>query len=691
MESVENTVSGSPGSSIMQVGVIHGDVNVHGPESEVVVPRQLPAVATGFSGRLSELEQLESALSSGAVVISAVNGTAGVGKTALALHWAHRVASRFPDGQLYVNMRGFDPDRDPMPVAEAVRGFLDAFGVPSDAIPVSLDAQTALFRSKIAQRRVLLVLDNVNNVAQVRPLLPGGPGCFALITSRNSLAGLIAEHGVRPLRLDLLSDDEAAALLRKRLGDVDTNSLVDLCAGLPLALSIVAARVAEQPDIPIAELVGELRAERLEALDLGDQDFSVRSVFSWSLRALTEPAARLFRLLGLHPGPDIDTHAAAALARLPAAMCKRLLRELVRASLLDEYLPGRFRFHDLLRLYARELAQSDDEALDRMFGFYLYTAWAADRALVSQRIGIDLPQLDTEVVPLTFADPAAAARWFTAERAALTGLVCHAADAGFDQHAWQLALTTRSYFDTQGHWRDYESVYRAAIDSVNRLGDTFAQVRVYRGLGRALCWLSEWDEAESMMHQALDLAMGTDDRRQQAHCEEALSGMYRARGMHVCALKHARRSLGLHPEEDNDAWLASSYKVVGHCLSALNMFDAALESTAKALELHRKLEPRDETGIADALISLSYIRLQRGEPTLALETAQEALDLHRHLGNRSGKAEALERIGDAHVALGCAEEAREAWEEAVEILECLQTAVLDEVRRKLEGLHPSSV
>lgn len=690
MESVENTVSGAPGSWIVQAGVIHGDVNVHEPMPEVVVPRQLPAVAGGFSGRLSELDQLESALTSGAVVISAVNGTAGVGKTALALHWAHQVADQFPDGQLYVNMRGFDPDREPMPATEAVRGFLDAFGVPSDAIPISLDAQAALFRSKIAQRRVLLVLDNVNNAAQVRPLLPGGSGCFALITSRNSLAGLIAEHGARPLHLDLLSDDESAALLTERLGDVETDALVELCAGLPLALSIVAARVAEQPNSPIAELVDELRAERLEALDLGDQNFSIRSVFSWSLRALQEPAARLFRLLGLHPGPDIDTHAAAALARLPVAECKKLLRELVRASLLDEYLPGRFRFHDLLRLFARELVVGDVEALDRMFGFYLHTAWAADRALVSQRIGIDLPPLDPAVVPLTFADPTSAGKWFTAEHAALTGLVCHAAGAGFDQHAWQLALTTRSYFDTHGHWRDYESVYRSAIDSVNRLGDPFAQVRVHRGLGRALCWLSKWDEAERVLEEALDLAMRADDRRQQAHCEEALSGLYRARGMHECALKHARRSLELHPEEDNDAWLASSYKVVGQCLSALKMFDAALEATAKALELHRKLEPPDETGVADALNCISYVHLQQGEPALALEGAREALDLHRHLGNRSGTAEALERIGDAQLALGCTDDARGAWTEAVEILECLQTVVLIDVRQKLESLPSSS-
>ncbi|GLY49659.1 NB-ARC domain-containing protein [Lentzea sp. NBRC 102530] len=379
----------------------------HGlPSLPSAVPRQLPAVVSTFSGRHDELAALDAALDSGVAVISAVNGTAGVGKTALALRWAHRVAERFPDGQLYVNMRGFEPDREPMSAGEAVRGFLDALGVPSDAIPVGLDAQTALFRSKVAGRRVLMVLDNVNNAAQVRSLLPGGPDCFVVITSRNHLAGLVAEHGARPLRLDLLPDDEAAALLRDRLGDVDTGALVELCAGLPLALSIAAARAALEPNTSVTAL----REERLEALDLGEEHVSLRSVFSWSVRALSDPAARLFRLLGLHPGPDVDARAAAALAGVRE--CRKSLRELVSASLLDEYLPGRFRFHDLLRLFAREQAERDDEALRRMFDFYLHTAWSADRALQVWRIGIDLTPADPEVLPLSFPGPVQAGEWF---------------------------------------------------------------------------------------------------------------------------------------------------------------------------------------------------------------------------------------------------------------------------------------
>jgi tetratricopeptide (TPR) repeat protein len=571
-------------------------------------------------------------------------------------------------------MRGFEPDREPMSVAEAVRGFLDALGVPGDSVPVSLDAQTALFRSKLAGRRVLLVLDNVNNAAQVRPLLPGGSTCFALITSRNSLAGLVAEHGARPLRLDLLSDDEAAALLRDRLGDVDTDALVELCAGLPLALSIVAARVALQPNTSIAEL----RPERLEELDLGEEHVSVRSVFSWSLRALSESAARLFRLLGLHPGPDIDGHAAAALAG--RVECRKQLRELVSASLLDEYLPGRYRFHDLLRLYARELAGADDDAQRRMLGFYLHTASAADRALVTHRVGIGLQPLDPAVVPLTFAGPVDAYAWFAAEHVVLMGLVDHAASAGFDVHAWQLALALRSYLDKQGHWLDRVSVYRAAVGPVNRLGDPVAQARVHRGLGRALYRLSSLTEAEPVLQLAWEFAVRSGDRRQQAHCQEALSTLCARQGRHVLAWQHAEFCIELFPADDQDPWLAALYVMKGHCLAALNLVDDALAATVKALDLHRELAAPDESGEAEALNSASHIYAHLGEFALSLENAQKALVLHRKFGNRPGMVEALSHISDACGELGRHDDACRAREEAAAMFANLQGADGGETR-----------
>jgi hypothetical protein len=308
------------------------------------------------------------------VVISAVSGTAGVGKTALAVYWAHQVADRFPDGQLYVNLRGFDPSGSVMHPAEAVRRFLDALNVPPERIPVDLDAQAVLYRSQLAGKRMLVVLDNARDTAQVRPLLPGAPGCLVLVTSRNQLTSLIAGDGARPISLDLLTDEEARQLLARVLG-VDrvaaepaaVAEIITRCARLPLALALVAARAAVGPHGELQLLAEELRdtQQRWQLLTGDEPTTNVQAVFSWSYQALTPHAARLFRLLGLHPGPDIAAAAAASLAGLPPSTVRPMLAELVRASLLAEHSPGRYAFHDLLRAYATDLAQRTDSDRQR--------------------------------------------------------------------------------------------------------------------------------------------------------------------------------------------------------------------------------------------------------------------------------------------------------------------------------------
>ena len=362
------------------------------------VPRQLPVAPRHFAGRAREQRMLSDLLDQtagqapGTVVISAIGGTAGVGKTALAVHWAHRVADRFPDGQLYVNLRGFDPSGTPVAPADATRRFLDALQVPANQIPSSAEAQQSLYRSLLAGRRMLIVLDNARDVGQVRPLLPGGPRCLVLVTSRNQLTGLVAAEGAHPVTLDLLSPADARELLARRIGperiaaelDVATE-LTGLCARLPLAVSIAAARVAMHPHLPLATLVSELRdaTGRLDVLDAGEAASSVRAVFSWSYQNLSQPAARMFRLLGVHPGPDITVAAAASLAGVSPGQARQGLSQLIRASLIAEHLPGRFAFHDLLRAYAAERAGAEDgeaqrrAAARRMLDHYLHTAYAA--------------------------------------------------------------------------------------------------------------------------------------------------------------------------------------------------------------------------------------------------------------------------------------------------------------------------
>ena len=353
-------------------------------------PAQLPADLPMFTGRAGELARLNAWLAHNgcvptAAVICAINGMPGVGKTALAVHWAHLVAGRFPDGTLYVNLRGVDPSKPAMSPAEAVRGFLDAFEVPPHRIPADPDSQVGMYRSLLAGRRVLVVLDNAHDTEQVRPLLPGSPTCLTVVTSRNQLTGLAAAQSAKILALDPLTEDHARELLTDRIGPqrvaAEPDAVSDIitrCAGLPLALAIVAARAALHPHFPLAALVAGLAHSQLN-----DPDSDIRHFFSWSYRSLTPPAARLFRLLGLHPGPDTSPSAAASLVAVPVGEILPLLAELTRNNLLIEHVPGRFTFHDLLRDYACHLAQDFEPevprhaATHRLLDHYLHTAHAA--------------------------------------------------------------------------------------------------------------------------------------------------------------------------------------------------------------------------------------------------------------------------------------------------------------------------
>jgi DNA-binding SARP family transcriptional activator len=336
-----------------------------------VVPRQLPAAVAHFTGRQAELNALTRQLDrpagpGGAVTIWTVVGTAGIGKTALALHWAHRVAARFGNGQLYANLRGFGPRVTPAPPGEVIRGFLGALGVPPASLPAPLEAQAALYRSLLAGRSMLVVLDNARDAEQVRPLLPGSPGCVVVVTSRNQLTGLVVAEGAYRLSLDLLPEQSAAELLARRLGPARLSrepgaarELIGLCARLPLALAVVAGRAASRPDVPLGRIVTELRAARLDALATGEPATDLRAVLSWSYGCLTPPAAAMFRLLGLRPGLDITAASAASLARMDLRQARAALAELARAHLIEEQAPGQFALYELLRAYAVERAGAE--------------------------------------------------------------------------------------------------------------------------------------------------------------------------------------------------------------------------------------------------------------------------------------------------------------------------------------------
>ena len=469
-------------------------------------PALLPLDVHGFTGRSGALADLDAVLASAdeqptAVVISALSGTAGVGKSALALHWAHRVAYKFPDGQLYVNLRGFDTTGVAMTPAEAVRGFLDALGIPPPRIPSGLPAQIDLYRTLLAGKRMLIMLDNAHDAGQIRTLLPGAPGCLVIVTSRNQLTSLVAADGAHPLTLDLLAADEARELLSRRVGadrmtsePQAVNAIVTLCARLPLALAIVAARAITQPHRSLETLAVELRKEqgRLDALAGGEEITDLRAVFSWSYRTLSHAAARLFRLLSLHPGLDIAAPAAASLAYLPLERIRPLLAELTMAHMINEQSADRYACHDLLRAYAAELARTLESAaerrvaLHRILDHYLHTAYAADRLLNPTRDPIDLPPPRPGVSPEHITDSRHSLAWFTVEHPVLLDAVEEAAAGGFDTHTTQIVWTLRTFLDRQGHWQDWATTQAAALGAFQRLNDRLGQARTRHDLGQAL-------------------------------------------------------------------------------------------------------------------------------------------------------------------------------------------------------------
>jgi transcriptional regulator with XRE-family HTH domain len=435
-----------------------------------VLAPQLPAATRHFVGRSAELSALEGLASlldarHSPAMIGVIAGTAGVGKTALAVHWAHQAAARFPDGQLYIDLRGFDASGAPVSPAEAIRELLDTLQAGPARIPASLDALTGRYRSQLAGKRLLIILDNARDVAQVRPLLPGSADCLVLVTSRYQLTSLVAAHDADPLTVDVLTEAEGRELLERRLGrervaaePAAVTELIQMCARLPAALAIVAARAAVEPARLLTTLADELRdvRARLGALEIGDVTTSLRSMFSWSYRELSDPAARMFRLLGIHPGPDISVPAAASLAGVHPDQALEMLRELTRASLLAERAGDRFAFHDLIRAYAAEQAGSTDSradrrtALHRALDHYLHAAWAAGRQLQPVQSPAPLPRPRSGVIREDFDSYSAAASWFQAEYHVLVAAITAATSTGLHGHARQIPSALRALVDRQG-------------------------------------------------------------------------------------------------------------------------------------------------------------------------------------------------------------------------------------------------
>jgi DNA-binding SARP family transcriptional activator len=668
----------------------------------------LPAAVPGFTGRVRELRALSAmpGRPGGPVLITAIGGTAGVGKTALAVHWARQHAARFPGGQLYVNLRGFGPG-DPVPPAEALRGFLDALQVPADEIPATLDGRQALFRSLVAGKKILVLLDNARDPAQVRPLLPATASALVLVTSRNQLTDLITQDGAGQIDLDVLAAADARQLLAGRLGPARVaaepaaaDELIGLCARLPLALAITAARAAAHPGFSLGVLAGELRDARgrLDALSTGEDTADVRAVFSWSYANLPVPAARMFRLLGLHPGPDITAQAAASLADLTVPEARRLLRDLTRGHLLTEHSPGRYAFHDLLRAYAAEQAGAIDTeagrqaARRRMLDHYLHTAHAAALLLRPTRKPVILSPAPSAVTPQRLASHAQALAWFEAECSVLLSAAPLAAEAGLDVHAWQLPWAMTDFLDGRGRWHEQAAIERGALAAVTRLGDTAGQAVIRHALAATCTRLGHHDQAHGHLTGCLELYRQLGDRIGEAQVQQTISAVCQRQRSPADALRHAEQALALVRSVGDRARQAGALNDVGWCHAQLGHYEQARQLCRQALALMREFGNR--SGEAVVWDSLGYAEHNLGYLTEAADCYQHSLDLFRELGQRFLEASVLTHLGDTHEAADDQPRAGDAWQQALAILDDLRHPDASQVRGKLrqrDGARPADV
>jgi len=646
------------------------------------VPRQLPAPPWGFAGRRAELAALTAMLAtpegrSEAVPVAIIGGIGGIGKTCLAVRWAHDNIPQFPDGQLYVNLRGFEPRSVPVAPAAALWGFLEALGIEPPAIPGDVDAQAALYRSIVADRRLLVVLDNVRDSGQAAPLLPGTPTCAVLITSRRRLGALVTKHGARPISLDVLDAGPARQLLTGMVGrervDAEPDAVtavLSVCAGLPLALSIIAARAAAHPGFALSVLAGELQHEstRLDALDAGELTANLRAIFSASYHSLESRAAAIFRLMGIAPEPDIGLDACASLGAEPVAGVRGILRELVACHLVQEHVPGRYRMHDLVRLYAAERARLDEPpegrcaALRRLVDFYLHTAYAGDRLLYAHRppIALDPPQAGTAVLPI--AHRGVAIEWFKANHACLLAVHALAIDQRWDQAVWQLAWALTIFHWRQGHLHHHFAAWQAGLAAAERLRDDVAQSEAHRLLGHACGQRGMLSAAQDHLRQALALSENAGDLFAQGHTHQLLAWVAEHRGDNEQAMVHARQTLRAARALDNPVWTAIAWELTGSCHARLGRFHLARMYCEQALRLHRAYEHPE--GEADTLQTLGYIAHHQGAHFEALSAYAAALTLRRESGDTYSEAQILEWMGETHAAAGEHAAARNAWRSA---------------------------
>ncbi|BEL07542.1 BTAD domain-containing putative transcriptional regulator [Actinoplanes sichuanensis] len=701
-DAIADRLGSEPGPELtaLHTRILRGDPPPAAPARRAELS-QLPADAIAFTGRRAELGELDRAMAVG-LRLAVVTGPPGVGKTALAVHWGHRSRHRFPDGQLYLNLRGFDRSDEVMSADEAARNLLAVLD-PGRPVPHGLDARTGLLRGLLAGRRLLLVLDNVRDAAHVRPLLPGAGATVAVVTSRDRLTGLVASHGAAPVPLDALDPGAAGELLAGRLGATrlaaepcTVAALVAATAGLPLALVTVAARAAIRSGAALGDLAAELAGSRLDGLD-GDDETDPRTVFSWSYRSLSPAAARLFRLLGANPGPDLSAAAAASLAAVSTSTADAsattatsataaavsadaatasggdhvgdALAELVRASLISEHRPGRFVMHDLLRAYAADLLSETERgpAVRRLLDHLLHTARTAALNLDPKRRPLTIPPPAAGVRPEPLSGEAEALRWFTAEHAVLMAALRQAAD--LDDYGWQLPWALDDFLDRQGHWDDWAAAERIAVTAAGRRGEARAEARAHQSLARGFVQVGRYDEAEPHYAEAVRLYERLDDPGGRANILFGIAWMRDQQGRNADCQELVRQARPLYRAAGDVVGEARALSALGWSLGRDGHHDLTLRYCREALALHDELG--DRHGQAATWDSIGWAHHHLGDHDLAVAAYQRSLDLYRSAGDLANEADIREHLGDTYAAAGDTVAAAGQWRQALTLLEKL--------------------
>ncbi|WP_372346694.1 tetratricopeptide repeat protein [Streptomyces sp. KL116D] len=664
------------------------------------VPRQLPPGLAAFRGRADALATAygltaqAARAEGGHVVVAVIGGMAGVGKTTLAVHWAHQVADRFPDGQLYVNLRGFEDATRPMDPAEALGGFLAALGVSDLDMPRGTEERSALFRERTASRRLIVVLDNARDEEQVRPLLPASTGCLTVVTSRSQLSGLVAVEGATPVGLDVWTREEALSALAARIGEERCRAepeaaaaLVERCGHLALAVAIVAAQVSATPQLPLRTVVRELRGTGplLDALSAGARRSDVRAVFSWSYRALPPETAAFFRHLALHPGPSVSAEAAASLAGVGMREARRMLRQLSAVNLLSRDAEGRHVLHDLVRAYGVELVEQEKDdglaARIRLLDYLRHNADVANRFLGPASTAEAVPPAEG-VVSVALGTREEALDWFRQEETSVSSALRSMNDPRLLRIGMTLTQDWVGYYSVMGRWSEEIATKRIGLDAAQRLDEPAAVVRNAAALARALAETGRTDEAD----RYVELMLGQLDRIgpvERAFAERAVGWVRGRQKRHEEALHHARRALEIYRTLGDDRSTAREMNAVAWYLALLGRYEETIALCEEAVPLlQRDGNLRIEAAAWD---TMGYARQHLGRLDGAIADYRESLRVYGEAFDGYNQAEVLDHLATAQREKGDHAGARASWLRAADLLSAIHSPRAERMRANAEA------